>query len=165
MSDFLQPKTILISVLSLTWWIYSNDPTASFYFPETSFLNLLNLDDKFGFTQVYCIKIPCNFFFFLCWKLQGLLTCLQWQHQKFFCGGGIEGAKCDSEGAKIQKFAENGWFWPFFLLTGGQVGGRASDWGTFAPHAPPPWCCHCLFAIQIIWNKFWMQNSQNWTLV
>ena len=37
MSDFLQTKTILISVLSLTWWIYSNDPTASFYFPETSF--------------------------------------------------------------------------------------------------------------------------------
>ena len=26
---------------------------------------------------------------------------------EFFCGG-IEGAKCDSEGAKIQKFAENG---------------------------------------------------------
>ena len=27
---------------------------------------------------------------------------------EIFCGGGIEGAKCDSEGAKIQKFAENG---------------------------------------------------------
>ena len=41
MSDFLQTKTIMISVLSLTWWIYSNDhtagPTVSFYFPETSF--------------------------------------------------------------------------------------------------------------------------------
>ena len=37
MSDFLQTKTILISVLSLTWWIYLNDSTASFYFPETSF--------------------------------------------------------------------------------------------------------------------------------
>ena len=28
------------------------------------------------------------------------------KHQKFFCWG-IEGAKCDSEGSKIQKFAEN----------------------------------------------------------
>ena len=37
-------------------------------------------------------------------------SCRQWRHQKFFCGvgWGIEGAKCDSEGAKIQKFAENG---------------------------------------------------------
>ena len=41
-SDFLQTKTIMISILSLTWWIYSNDPTASFYFPET-FLNFLYL--------------------------------------------------------------------------------------------------------------------------
>ena len=31
----------------------------------------------------------------------------QWWHQKFFVGG-IEGAKCNSEGAKIKKFAENG---------------------------------------------------------
>ena len=37
MSDFLQTKTILISVLRLTSLIYSNDPTVSFYFPETSF--------------------------------------------------------------------------------------------------------------------------------
>ena len=36
-----------------------------------------------------------------------IFGCVQWRHQKFFCGG-IEGAKCDSEGAKIQKFAENG---------------------------------------------------------
>ena len=27
-----------------------------------------------------------------------------------FCLGGIEGAECVSEGAKIQKFAQNGWF-------------------------------------------------------
>ena len=37
MSDFLQTNTIMISILSLTWWIYSNDPTVSFNFPETSF--------------------------------------------------------------------------------------------------------------------------------
>ena len=37
MSDFLQTKAIMISVLNLTWWIYSNDPTVSFYFPETLF--------------------------------------------------------------------------------------------------------------------------------
>ena len=28
--------------------------------------------------------------------------------RNFFWGGGIEGEKCNSEGAKIQKFAENG---------------------------------------------------------
>ena len=54
----------------------------------------------------------------------------------FFCGGHRR-AKCDSEGRKIQKFAENGWFWPLFLLTGGQVdGGRASDWGGISPMPP-----------------------------
>ena len=37
MPDFLQTKTIMISILSLSWWIYSNDPTVSFYFPETLF--------------------------------------------------------------------------------------------------------------------------------
>ena len=31
----------------------------------------------------------------------------QWRLQKFFCGG-HRGGKCDSEGAKIRKFAENG---------------------------------------------------------
>ena len=41
MSDFLQTKTILISVLSLTKWIYLNDPRVSFYFPETSFRSTL----------------------------------------------------------------------------------------------------------------------------
>ena len=33
----------LINLLSLTWWIYSNDPTVSFYFPETLFWTSLNL--------------------------------------------------------------------------------------------------------------------------
>ena len=42
---------------------------------------------------------------------------------RFFLGGG------GIEGAKIQILAENGRFWPFFLLTGGGggSGGRASD--------------------------------------
>ena len=44
MSNFLQTKTILISVLSLTWWIYPNDSTASFYFPETLFRTSLTLN-------------------------------------------------------------------------------------------------------------------------
>ena len=65
---------------------------------------------------------------------------IQWRHQNFFVGG-IEGAKCDSEGANIQKFAKNSLFWPFFLLTGGQVGGsRASDCGgnvRMPPRMPP----------------------------
>ena len=41
-----------------------------------------------------------------------------------FGGGGIEGAKCDSEGAKIPKFAENGRFRPLVSSDGwgGQVG-------------------------------------------
>ena len=42
MSGFLQTKTIMIGILSLTWWIYSNDPTVSFYFPETLFRTSLN---------------------------------------------------------------------------------------------------------------------------
>ena len=52
--------------------------------------------------------------------------------------GGIEGGKCDSEGAKIQKFAENGLFYNFFLMTGGggASGDRASDWG--GANAPMP---------------------------
>ena len=33
----------------------------------------------------------------------------------FFFGGGTEGEKCISEGAKLLKFAENGWFLPFFF--------------------------------------------------
>ena len=57
----------------------------------------------------------------------------------FFLLGGIEGAKCDSEGAKIKKNAEIADFGHFFLLTGGgggASGGRASDWGAFAPMPP-----------------------------
>ena len=37
MSEFHQTKSILISVLRLACWVYSNDPKVSFYFPETSF--------------------------------------------------------------------------------------------------------------------------------
>ena len=67
----------------------------------------------------------------------------------FFFLRGIEGAKCDSEGAKIQKFAENGWFWTFFLLTGGSSRGQSLRLGGAGkcPHAPPPWCRHCLLLI------------------
>ena len=59
--------------------------------------------------------------------------------ENFFVGG-IEGAKYVSEGAKIQKIAENGWFWPFFSSDGGggQVGAEAPTGGANAPHAPPP---------------------------
>ena len=42
MSNLVQTKTILISVLRLTWWIYSGDPTVSFYFPKTSFQTSLS---------------------------------------------------------------------------------------------------------------------------
>ena len=67
---------------------------------------------------------------------------------EIFCGG-IEGQKCIAEGAKIQnqKFAKNGWFWPFFLLMRGASGGRASDWGKM-PHAPP-WCRHYNWSISL----------------
>ena len=50
-------------------------------------------------------------------------------------GRGIEGAKCVPEGAKIQKFVKNGWFWPFFFWRGGggvvyHVGAEPSTgWG------------------------------------
>ena len=66
----------------------------------------------------------------------------QWRHPKI-CVGGIEGAKCDYEGKKIPKLAANGWFWPFFSSNGKASGGRASEGGK-CPHAPLPWCCHCL---------------------
>ena len=57
----------------------------------------------------------------------------------FFCGG-IEAAKCDSEGQKSKKIAKNGWFWPFFLEGGKWRGGRASNWGVKCPMPPlmPP---------------------------
>ena len=59
----------------------------------------------------------------------------QWRHQIFFFffWGGVKGEKCDSEGAKIQKF-DFGHF--FFFLLGESGGGRASEWGENAPHAP-----------------------------
>ena len=52
---------------------------------------------------------------------------------------GIEGAKCDSEGAKIQKFACDGWFWPFFSSDGGcKWGEELSDGGGECPSLMPP---------------------------
>ena len=51
--------------------------------------------------------------------------------------GGIEGSKCISEGAEIQKFAKNGWFWPFlFWREGGgrgQVGAEPPTGGKIPP--------------------------------
>ena len=62
-----------------------------------------------------------------------------------FSVGGIEGTKCDSEGAKIQKIAENGWVWPFFS-GGGTHAHRASKGGQMPliPPLMPP-----LFLLQI----------------
>ena len=63
-------------------------------------------------------------------------------------GGGIEGAECISEEAKIQKIVKNCWFWQFFpLLTGGKWSSRASIWGKMPPC--PPWCRHWQ------WLKLW----------
>ena len=56
----------------------------------------------------------------------------------FFLWGGIEGAKCDSEGAKIQIFAKNGLFWPFFSSDWGQVGGAEPLTGGKMPPCPSP---------------------------
>ena len=41
-------------ILSLTWWIFSNDPTVNFYFPETSFRTSLTR----------CAVVAPEFFFF-----------------------------------------------------------------------------------------------------
>ena len=83
----------------------------------------------------------------------------------FFCGGGIEGVKCSSDGAKIQKFAENGWFWPCFSWGGGKWGGRASDWGHLPP-MPPPLMPQCLHAWggetaeeTIMFHHFWPEKA------
>ena len=85
---------------------------------------------------------PCeNDFNYLVFSVQG--TPNSTGTRNFFVGG-IEGAKCDSEGVKIQKFAENGWFWPYFSSDGGQVGGQSLWLGENAPHAPSPWCRHWL---------------------
>ena len=81
--------------------------------------------------------------------------------RNFFVGGN-KGAKCNSEGAKIQTFAENGWFWPFFLLTGVQVGGAEPPTGGHLPPMPP-WCRHwcecppppvkmCKSSFHILWQ-------------
>ena len=54
--------------------------------------------------------------------------------------GGIEGENAFLRGQKIQKFAENGWFFSFFLLTGGgggQVGAEPLT-GGHMPLMPPP---------------------------
>ena len=66
--------------------------------------------------------------------------------RNFFCGGGgIEGAKCISEGGKNPKNCQN-WLilTIYFLLTGGKWGGGQSlqQGGSNSPC--PPWCCHCL---------------------
>ena len=49
------------------------------------------------------------------------------------------------EGAKIQNFAKNGWFWPFL----------SSDWGqggqSHAP-LPTPWCRH--WSWKGLWNMY-----------
>ena len=60
--------------------------------------------------------------------------------RNFFLWGGIEGAKCDSEGAKIQKVAENGWFWLCFSSDGGKMGAEPLTGGANAPMPPlmPP---------------------------
>ena len=72
--------------------------------------------------------------------------------RNFFVGS-IEGAKHDSEGAKIQKFAENGWFCTlilaifFFWLGGGASGGAEAPTGGGQIPSCPPWCRHwlCIF--------------------
>ena len=91
-------------------------------------------------------------------KLQGFIPCSQWGNlvwpaqesykakicwidtsggTRNFLVGGIEGAKCDSEGAKIQKFVENGWFWPFFFWLGGQSLRQGGHLPPCSPLMPP----------------------------
>ena len=76
--------------------------------------------------------------------------------RNFFVGG-IEGAKCISEGAKIQKFAKNGWFWPFFFfwLGGGGKWGQSLWLGGKCPHAPlDAATAHCWLRHLYRENKF-----------
>ena len=56
--------------------------------------------------------------------------------RNFFVGG-IEGEKCDSEGAKNPKFAKNGWFWPFFSSDWGGKWGAEPPTGGHLPPMPP----------------------------
>ena len=64
----------------------------------------------------------------------------QWRHQKFFVGS-IEGAKCDSEGAKIQKYAQNMLILVIFSSDwggGGKWGQSLWRGGGMPPFSPPP---------------------------
>ena len=65
---------------------------------------------------------------------------------EIFCGE-HRGGKMRFWGGKNPKMA----YFGHFSSDGGQVGGRASDWGENAPHAPTPWCRHCV-------NQKWL----NW---
>ena len=104
------------------------------------------------------IKIKIVFLYFriehsICWvqAIFGMVWCCncdtmdQWRHQNFFCGGGIEGQNAILRGQKYKNLPKMADFGHFFLLTGGQVGGRASNGGGANAQMPlcPPWCCHC----------------------
>ena len=82
------------------------------------------------------------------------IICVVFSHcggtRNFFVGG-IEGAKCDSEGAKIQKFAEKAYFGHFFSSDWGVSGGTEHLTGGANAPCPPSWCAtgsfHNMFKI------------------
>ena len=57
MSNCLQTKAILISVVSLSWWIYLHSSRGSFYFPETSFPTTLIEGSYWSSVCILMVKI------------------------------------------------------------------------------------------------------------
>ena len=75
--------------------------------------------------------------------------------------GGIKGAKCVSEGAKIKKKknAVNGWFWPFFFFLGGGKWGQSLDGvGANAPSCPPPLMPPLLQQHSVTWSHIFLSR-------
>ena len=109
------------------------------HFLQMALCTLLGSLDCFGFNSkmhfllvdiLECLvcSIPSHeqqrhqIFFFFLWG--------HWGGKMYFWG---------PRGAKVQKFAKNGHFLPFFFFMG-EVGRRSPDWWGNAPM--PPWCSH-----------------------
>ena len=129
------------------WWWWSHQITTSRGIPRLS----TSGEQEWKISSFFYYFLPC--FLNFCSFSSSICKLVLWLGsspirkagrqlgggtRNFFCGG-IEGEKCGCEGAKIQKFARNGWFWPFFFWR------RGSRWQSFrlgGMPPMPPWCHH-----------------------
>ena len=68
MSDFHQTKTLLISVISLACWVYSNDPKVSFFFLETSFQTSLSVNNCEDYATGLTLQAVSNILQYIPWS-------------------------------------------------------------------------------------------------